>query len=114
LFDKKHFTLDKTLDGPDHKASLNPAELAQMVTAIRQIEHSLGNGIKGPRPSELKNMNVVRKSLMAIRNIEKGEKFTEDNVGVMRPGSGLSPMTYWGVIGQRAFRDYEVGEVIDG
>ena len=111
---EKHFTLDKTLDGPDHKASLSPEELARMVTAIRQVDCALGDGIKGPRPSELKNVSIVRKSLVTTRNIKKDELFTEDNVGVMRPGTGLSPMTYWGLMGQSSSRDYKTGEVIDG
>ena len=111
---EKHFTLDKTLEGPDHKASLAPKELSQMVKAIRHVGQALGNGIKGPQPSELKNRAVARKSLVTTRNIEKGEAFTKDNVGVMRPGNGLSPMGYWGVIGQGASRDYETGEVIYG
>jgi len=96
---EKHFTLDKTLPGPDHKASINPNELIEMVGAIRAVEKAMGDGVKRPMQSELKNISIARKSLVAITDIKKGEKFTEDNVAVKRPGSGINPMEYWDVIG---------------
>ena len=103
---EKHFTLDKNLSGPDHKASLNPAELDAMVRGIRQIEIAMGDGIKYPRESEFKNINIVRKSLVAKDAIYKGETFTEANIAVKRPGNGKSPFAYWDVIGKKAEHDY--------
>lgn len=110
---EKHFTLDRNLSGPDHKASLEPAELKQMVSSIRQIELALGNGVKQPTASELKNMAVARKSLVAIRNIKLGETFTEANLGVKRPGIGRTPFEYWGLLGKTANKDYKADEVIE-
>jgi N-acetylneuraminate synthase len=110
---EKHFTLDRNLPGPDHKASLEPGELRQMVNSIRQIELALGNGIKQPTASELKNITVARKSLVAIKEIKKGELFTEDNLGVKRPGTGLSPLEYWNLLGKKADKDYMSDEVIE-
>jgi len=109
---EKHFTLDKNMDGPDHKASLDPSELKAMVKAIRNIERAMGNGIKEPSPSELKNRPVVRKSIVAARDIRKGEAFTEENLTVKRPGTGISPMRWDEVIGQVAQKDYEKDELI--
>jgi len=86
---EKHFTLDKNMEGPDHRASLEPDELKAMVRAIRNIEKALGNGIKKPSPSELKNILIARKSIVAARNIRKGELFTEENLTVKRPGTGI-------------------------
>ena len=107
---EKHFTLDKNLPGPDHKASLEPDELTAMVRAIRNIEIALGNGIKKPSPSELKNKPIARKSIVAARNIRKGESFTEENLTVKRPGTGISPMRWDEVIGQLCCEsDYVVG-----
>ncbi|MCP4718558.1 MAG: N-acetylneuraminate synthase, partial [Desulfobacteraceae bacterium] len=97
---EKHFTLDKTLPGPDHKASLLPEELSQMVRAVRNIEKAFGNGIKTPSPSEKKNMVVARKSIVAACNIVLGEKFTQYNLTVKRPGTGLSPMKWDDILGK--------------
>jgi len=110
---EKHFTLDRNLPGPDHKASLEPEELAEMVRSIRQIEKALGSSKKIPGPTEIRNLGVARKSLVAKRAITKGEIFTEENVTCKRPGIGLSPMMYWDVIGKNAPRNFEVDEVIE-
>lgn len=109
---EKHFTLDKTMIGPDHKASLNPSELKEMVSAIRTIEAALGQKIKEPTESELKNKNVARKSLVAAKTIKKGEIFNSENLTVKRPGTGIAPIYYWDYLGQVAERDYEEDEVI--
>ncbi|MBW2663295.1 MAG: N-acetylneuraminate synthase [Deltaproteobacteria bacterium] len=109
---EKHFTLDKNMEGPDHKASLEPDELTVMVKAIRNIEKALGNGIKKPSPSELKNKPIARKSIVAARNIRKGESFTEENLTAKRPGTGISPMRWDEVIGQVAQKDYKEDELI--
>ena len=110
---EKHFTLDRTLPGPDHAASLEPIELAAMVTAIRQVELALGSGAKAPAPSELKNIPIARKSLVAARSIRKGESFSAENLTVKRPGTGISPMRYWELLGAAASRDFDEDEVID-
>ena len=110
---EKHFTLDKTMEGPDHKASLEPRELKTMVSAIRNIEKALGNGVKRPSPSELKNKPVVRKSIVASRGIRKGEIFTEGNITVKRPGTGINPMRWDEIIGKIASKNYEDDELID-
>lgn len=109
---EKHFTLDRNLPGPDHKASLEPAELKQMVAAIRIVEQAIGCGRKLPTPSELKNMSVARKSLVAARSITTGESFTVENTTVKRPGNGLSPMQNWELLGRKANRDFAADEVI--
>ena len=109
---EKHFTLDRNLPGPDHKASLEPTELAAMVTAIRQVEKALGNGIKIPSESELKNKPIARKSLVASRTIKAGETFSEENLTAKRPGHGVSPMDYWDYLGKAATRDYGEDETI--
>lgn len=109
---EKHFTLDRSMEGPDHKASLEPDELRAMVQAVRNIESALGDGIKRPSPSEKKNRDVVRKSIVANRDIRKGEVFTEDNLTAKRPGNGISPMHWNDVIGMAADRDYEQDEMI--
>ncbi len=109
---EKHFTLDKNMEGPDHRASLEPDELKVMVHAIRNIEKALGNGIKKPSPSELKNKPIARKSIVATRNIRKGEPFTEENLTVKRPGTGISPMRWDEVIGRKAEKDYQEDEEI--
>ena len=110
---EKHFTLDKNMDGPDHKASLEPEELEAMIRSIRNIENALGDGIKSPSLSEKKNIDIVRKSIVAKKVILKGEIFTEDNLTVKRPGNGLSPM-YWNeLIGKMASKDYEIDEMIE-
>ncbi len=109
---EKHFTLDRNMKGPDHKASLEPNELKQMVSAIRNIEKALGSGIKKPSQSELKNKPIVRKSLVAIKEIKKGEKFTEEIIGIKRPGTGISPMRWDEIIGSVAQKDYAEDELI--
>ncbi|APQ17353.1 N-acetylneuraminate synthase [Maribacter hydrothermalis] len=109
---EKHFTLDKTMDGPDHKASLEPNELKAMVTAIRNIEKALGNGVKAPSPSEAKNKSIARKSIVANKNISKGELFNESNITVKRPGTGISPMKWDDIIGTAATKNYKADELI--
>ena len=99
---EKHFTLDRSLSGPDHKASLEPDEFKSMVDAIRSVEVALGNGTKVPTLSELKNLDVVRKSLVASRKISKGEVFSENNLVTKRSGGGISPMNYWDLLGEKA------------
>jgi len=110
---EKHFTLDRTLPGPDHRASLEPDELKAMVQGIRNIEKALGDGIKRPSPSELKNKPIARKSLVAARPIKAGEAFTEDNLMAKRPGTGISPMQWDEVIGRTAPRDFSEDELIE-
>ncbi len=109
---EKHLTLDRSLPGPDHKASLEPGDFAAMVKAIREVEQALGDGIKRPMPCEVKNALVARRSLVARRPIRKGETFSETNLAVMRPGSGVSPMHYWDLLGRTAGRDYAAGELM--
>jgi N-acetylneuraminate synthase len=110
---EKHFTLDRTLPGPDHEASLEPAELKQMVAAIRVVEQALGSGRKHPTPSELKNMSVARKSLVAACGITSGEPFTAENLAVKRPGNGLSPMQYWELLNRKSCRNFIDDETIE-
>ncbi|MBU2881829.1 N-acetylneuraminate synthase [Psychrosphaera sp. B3R10] len=110
---EKHFTCDKNLPGPDHKASLDPEELTSMISAIRIVEKIMGDGIKGPRPSELKNRSVVRKSLVAATDIVKGELITSSSLCVKRPGDGVSPYNYWKLINTFASKDYKAGSLID-
>jgi N,N'-diacetyllegionaminate synthase len=110
---EKHFTLDKSMEGPDHKASLEPCELKAMVSAIRNIEKALsGSGLKEVSPSEQKNIAIARKSIVAIKKIHQGEIFSEENIGVKRPGTGVSPMQWDEVIGKSAVRDFEEDELI--
>lgn len=109
---EKHFTLDKTMEGPDHKASLEPDELSEMVKAIRNIEKALGDGNKNITESEKDNLSIVRKSIVAACRIEKGELFTEKNLTVKRPGNGISPMKWDEIIGKVSDKTYEVDEVI--
>lgn len=109
---EKHFTLDRGLPGPDHKASLEPHELKAMVDGIRNIERALGDGIKRPTLSELKNKPVARKSIIASRSIRAGETFTLENISTMRPGTGLSPMLWDQVIGRQATCDFAPNELI--
>ena len=109
---EKHFTLDRTLSGPDHAASLEPNELKAMVSAIRNIEKAMGNGIKRPSPSEAKNKLIARKSIVAKKCIKKGEQFSNDNLTVKRPGSGISPMEWDTYIGKFADREYQRDELI--
>jgi sialic acid synthase SpsE len=109
---EKHFTLSRELPGPDHRASLEPAELTALVRSVRQVEAALGDGLKRPMPSERKNSAIARKSLVAARPIKKGERFSEDNLTTKRPGSGVSAIFYWKVLGTVSSRDYEEDEVI--
>lgn len=110
---EKHFTLDKTMEGPDHKASLEPDELKAMVDAIRNIEQALGDGHKHVSPSERKNMDIARKSIVAARDIRKGEVLTEENITTKRPGNGISPMRWDSVIGTTAIHDFGYDELIE-
>lgn len=110
---EKHFTLDRNLPGPDHKASLEPQELKAMVNAIRHIECALGDGIKRPSASELKNKPIARKSLVAKRAIRTGEPFSVENLGTKRPGTGISPMRWDEVVGRLAPRDFATDELIE-
>jgi len=109
---EKHFTLDHSSHGPDHKASLEPDELIQMIKSIRQIEQALGNPLKIPTNAEIKNKEIACKSLVASNAIKKGEIFTEKNISVKRPGNGVSPIHYWEILGTIADRDYQIDEVI--
>jgi N,N'-diacetyllegionaminate synthase len=109
---EKHLTLSRQMPGPDHMASLEPDEFADMVRCIRNIEKALGDGIKRPTKSESKNIPSVRKSLVAIRPIRAGEKFCSDNVGAKRPGTGISPMRWDEVMGRTASKDFAVDELI--
>lgn len=109
---EKHFTLDQNMEGPDHKASLNPQELSSMVSAIRDVELALGSGRKIPSASELKNRGQVRKSLVAACPISKGDQFTEKNLTAKRPATGISPYNYWDLLGKEAECDYAVDEVV--
>ncbi|MDP3245026.1 MAG: N-acetylneuraminate synthase [bacterium] len=109
---EKHFTLDKTMPGPDHKASLDPPELKAMVLAIRNIEKALGSEIKQPTTKEIEISAIVRKSIVAKMDIKKGEIFTEENLTVKRPGTGLSPMEWDRITGQEAKRDFKADELI--
>jgi N,N'-diacetyllegionaminate synthase len=109
---EKHFTLDKTMDGPDHEASLEPEELKEMVTSIRNIEKALGSSEKKPSPSESSNIKVVRKSIIANQNIKKGDLLTDKNITVKRPGNGISPMKWDSVIGSVAIKDYKIDDLI--
>lgn len=109
---EKHFTLDRNMEGPDHKASLEPNELKQMVTSIRNIEKAFGNGTKEPQECEKKNIEIARKSIVAKINIKKGEIFTANNLTTKRPGSGISPMKWDCIIGKTATKDYQEDELI--
>ena len=110
---EKHFTLDRNLPGPDHKASLEPVDLIEMIKAIRNIEVALGDGIKCPTSSERKNLSAARKSIVAKCKIKPGEIFSNRNLEIKRPGDGVSPMKWDSMIGQIAVRDYEKNEMID-
>ncbi|AXK49636.1 N-acetylneuraminate synthase [Aliarcobacter trophiarum LMG 25534] len=109
---EKHFTLDKTMEGPDHKASLEPDELKAMVKAVRNIEKALGNSVKKPSQSESKNKPIARKSIVAKSRIKKGEVLNENNLVIKRPGNGISPMRWDEVIGTIASKDYKEDELI--
>lgn len=110
---EKHFTLDRNMEGPDHKASLEPDELVAMVSGIRNIEKAIGSGEKTASPSEKKNKAVARKSIVAKTNIKKGDPFTEENITVKRPGSGINPMRWFEILGKEAVRDFKEDELIE-
>ena len=110
---EKHFTLDRTMEGPDHKASLEPHELRAMVCAIHNIEQAMGDGVKRPSASERRNIGIVRKSIVAKRDISEGEILSEENITTKRPGTGISPMMWEKVIGQRARKNYKADEMIE-
>lgn len=110
---EKHFTLNHNMEGPDHKASLEPEELEIMVNNIRLIEKAMGDGVKRPAEAEKKNIAIARKSIVAAKDIKKGEIFTEENITVKRPGSGISPMKWFEVLGTEAVRDFGEDELIE-
>ena len=109
---EKHFTLDKTMDGPDHKSSISPEELKAMVSSIRNIEKALGSSIKKPSKSEKPNITMARKSIVARKSIKKGELFTEKNITIKRPGIGISPMKWDTILGKVAERDYQIDDLL--
>ncbi|RPI72709.1 MAG: N-acetylneuraminate synthase, partial [Desulfobacteraceae bacterium] len=109
---EKHFTLDRNLAGPDHRASLEPAELSGMIQSIRQVETALGHSMKAPTRSESKNRAAARKSIVASEAIRKGDLFSVENLAMKRPGTGLSPMEYWQLLGKKADRDYAEDESV--
>jgi len=109
---EKHFTLDRALPGPDHRASIEPTELTEMVQAIREVEAALGRSVKAPTTGELETQMVARKSLATAMGIQEGELFSEANLTALRPGVGVSPMEYWRYLGSSASRSYEPGEVL--
>lgn len=110
---EKHFTLNKNMEGPDHKASLEPDELKQMVQSIRNVEAALGDGIKQPSEAEKKNIAIARKSIVAACDLKKGEVFSENNITAKRPGNGLSPMCWESILGKEAKKDFFEDEVIE-
>ncbi|MES2808650.1 MAG: N-acetylneuraminate synthase [Bacteroidota bacterium] len=110
---EKHFTLDKNLKGPDHIASLDPAELKEMIKAIRNIDLALGNGIKQPSESEQKNINIARKSIVAATDLKEGDVLRADNIYVKRPGSGISPLAWDSIIGKTVLRSFSADELLD-
>lgn len=110
---EKHFTLSRDMEGPDHKASLEPAELKAMVQSIRNIESAMGDGVKKPSPSEIHNMPIARKSIVAAKPIAEGEIYSAANLTAKRPGTGVSPMHWDKMVGQVANRAYEKDELID-
>jgi len=110
---EKHFTLDKNMEGPDHKASLEPDELEAMIRGIRDVELALGDGLKGPMPSEVKNKSVARKSLVAEQAITKGTVFSANNLAIKRPGTGQNPIDYWSLLGCEAKHNYQLGDLIN-
>lgn len=110
---EKHFTLDRNMEGPDHKASLEPNELCEMVRTIRNVEKALGDGVKRITDSERRNLIIARKSIVAAKSIKKGEILTEDNITVKRPGSGITPMRWNEVIGTIAIKNFEEDDLIE-
>ena len=110
---EKHFTLDPLMDGPDHRASLSPKEMAAMVQAIRNVESAMGDGEKKPAEPELANQTAARKSIIAARDIARGEILTDQNLTTKRPGNGISPMRWYEVTGTKAIRDFKEDELIE-
>lgn len=110
---EKHFTIDRYMEGPDHKASLEPRDFSEMVKAIRNIEAALGSSVKKPTESEMMNRYVARKSIIAARKIRRGEVLTEENLTTKRPGNGISPMKWHEVLGREAIRDFDEDELIE-
>jgi|SRR5665213_3439431 len=110
---EKHLTLDRSLPGPDHRASIEPDEMAAMVVSIRDVELALGDGRKVPAADEIANRRVARRSLVATRAVRSGEPFSEANLGVKRPGDGISPVEYWTYLGKKADRDYAANEALE-
>jgi N,N'-diacetyllegionaminate synthase len=110
---EKHLTLDRSMPGPDHAASANPGEFAALVRSIRAVETALGSDVKTPGPTEAPNRDIVRKSLVALTPIGAGDEFTSQNIGVKRPGTGISPMRWHDVLGTTAHRDFQIDELID-
>lgn len=110
---EKHLTIDRSMQGPDHKTSLEPKEFMALVKAIRNIESAMGDGVKGPSKSEIANLNVARKSIVAARNVSMGEIFTVHNLAVKRPGTGISPMRWNEILGQQAKRNFLADELIE-
>ena len=110
---EKHFTLDRNMEGPDHKASIEPAELTQMVSSIRNVEVAIGDGVKKVSASEMKNKDIARKSIIAKTAIKKGEVFSEENITTKRPGSGINPMRWFDLLGKTAKHDYEEDYLIE-
>jgi N-acetylneuraminate synthase len=109
---EKHFTLDRSMPGPDHLASLEPDELTRLIAGIRTVEQALGSEAKQPAPQELPNLPIARRSLVAARPIARGEKYTSDMLIAKRPGTGISPLDLWDLVGTSATRDFEVDEII--
>ncbi len=110
---EKHLTLDRALPGPDHRASIEPDELAAMIGSIRDVELALGDGRKVPAAEEIANRSVARRSLVATRPVRRGERFSEENLGVKRPGDGIPPLEYWAYLGEKADRDYAANEALE-
>lgn len=109
---EKHMTLDQNMPGPDHRSSLEPSEMAELVRSVRQIEMALGSGKKTPTRSELRNQKIIRKSIVAARDISRGERFTSGNIDLKRPGTGLSPMLFWDIQKKKARRSFARNELI--
>ena len=114
LIIEKHFTLDRKMEGPDHKTSLEPDELTIMVKSIRDTRRALGRYHKQPQPSELKNITAARKSIVAVQDIAAGEQFSSNNMSLMRPGNGISPYNYWELLGSVSANSYKIGDLIFG
>jgi len=110
---EKHFTIDRSLPGPDHKASLEPDELKDMIKGVRMVKEIMGDGLKIPMPSEVENKSVARKSLIAATDISIGDTFTSENLTAKRPGTGISPMLYWNYLGKKSKKNYELNDLID-